>query len=123
LARSGTGAGVAAKPQARAKIARGWNQFPAPDLSNCQGKCRQTDMSGHAANDESHAPATLLRVMQAAVGEGLRERYEPPQKMSHQLFVLMMQMNDRARRERVQAEQEARAKAKLDKRRDALTVA
>jgi hypothetical protein len=67
-------------------------------------------MSGHAANEEPFAPATLFRVMQAAIGEGLKERFEPPQKMSHQLFVLMMQMNDRARRERAQAEEAKRAK-------------
>jgi hypothetical protein len=66
-------------------------------------------MSGRAANDEPYEPATLFRVMQTAIGRGLKERYEPPQEMSHQLFVLMMQMNDRARREQAQAEQ---AKAK-----------
>jgi hypothetical protein len=69
-------------------------------------------MSGHAANEEPFAPATLFRVMQAAIGEGLKERFEPPRKMSHQLFVLMMQMNDRARRERAQAEQTEQAKTK-----------
>ena len=86
-------------------------------------------MSGHATNDEpfepAAEPATLFRVMQAAIGEGLKERFEPPQKMSHQLFVLMMQMNDRARRERAQAEQAERTKTKafkanIGKRQDAL---
>ena len=33
--------------------------------------------------------------MQAMLGEGLREHYEVPQKMSHELFVLLMQMNER----------------------------
>ena len=33
--------------------------------------------------------------MQAMIGEGLREHYEVPQKMSHELFVLLMQMNER----------------------------
>jgi hypothetical protein len=83
-------------------------------------------VSGHAANDEPFEPATLFRVMQTAIGEGLKERFEPPRKMSHQLFVLMMQMNDRARRERVQAEQAERAKAKalkdIGKRQGALTA-
>ena len=88
-------------------------------------------MSGHAINDKPleppAGPATLFRVMQAAIGEGLKERFEPPRKMSHQLFVLMMQMNDRARRERAQAEQVERAKAKafradIGKRQDALTA-
>jgi hypothetical protein len=57
--------------------------------------------------------------MQAAIADGLKEHFEPPRKMSHQLFVLMMQMNDRARRERVEAEQRAKAKAKPGKRPDA----
>jgi hypothetical protein len=62
-------------------------------------------MSGRAINDEPYEPATLFRVMQEAIGRELKERFEPPQKMSHQLLVLMMQMNDRARRERGEAEQ------------------
>jgi hypothetical protein len=33
--------------------------------------------------------------MQGMIGEGLREHYEVPQKMSHELFVLLMQMNER----------------------------
>lgn len=48
-----------------------------------------------AAVDQSAEPATLYRVMQAMIGEGLREHYEVPQKMSHELFVLLMQMNER----------------------------
>jgi hypothetical protein len=48
-----------------------------------------------AAVDQSAQPATLYRVMQAMIGEGLREHYEVPQKMSHELFVLLMQMNER----------------------------
>jgi hypothetical protein len=47
------------------------------------------------AVDQSTEPATLYRVMQAMIGEGLREHYEVPQKMSHELFVLLMQMNER----------------------------
>jgi hypothetical protein len=65
-------------------------------------------MSGRATNDEPYEPATLFRVMQEAIGRELKQRFEPPEKMSHQLLVLMMQMNDRARRERGEAE---RAKA------------
>jgi hypothetical protein len=45
--------------------------------------------------DRSGEPASLYRVMQAMIGEGLREHYEVPQKMSHELFVLLMQMNER----------------------------
>jgi hypothetical protein len=82
-------------------------------------------MSGHAAKDEPFAPATLFRVMQAAIGEGLKERLEPPRKMSHQLFVLMMQMNDRARRQRAQTWQDGQVQDKAcktnnSKRQDAL---
>jgi hypothetical protein len=80
-------------------------------------------MSGRAANDEPNTPATLFRVMQTAIGEGLREHYEPPRKMSHQLFVLIMQMNDRARRERVEADRLAKAKTKTGKRPDAALTA
>lgn len=57
---------------------------------------RVTDMSNRrAAVDQSTEPASLYRVMQAMIGEGLREHYEVPQKMSHELFVLLMQMNER----------------------------
>jgi hypothetical protein len=48
-----------------------------------------------AVVDQSAEPASLYRVMQAMIGEGLREHYEVPQKMSHELFVLLMQMNER----------------------------
>jgi len=62
-------------------------------------------MSDRAPTDEPTEPATLFRVMQNAIAEGLRERYAPSGKMSHQLFVLAMQMNDRARRASAQAKQ------------------
>ncbi|MGH6671617.1 MAG: hypothetical protein ACRECV_06520 [Xanthobacteraceae bacterium] len=58
--------------------------------------------------------------MQAAIAEGLRTHYRPPRKMSHQLFVLMMQMNDRARREQAQIGPMAEAKAKSGKVRASL---
>ena len=48
-----------------------------------------------AVVERSAEPASLYRVMQAMIGEGLREHYEVPQKMSHELFVLLMQMNER----------------------------
>jgi hypothetical protein len=31
------------------------------------------------------------------IGKGLKERYEAPQKLSHELFVLLMQLNERER--------------------------
>jgi len=51
----------------------------------------------------SNAPATLYRVMQTMIGEGLRTRYEPPQRLSHELFVLLMQINEQDRRNRAAA--------------------
>jgi len=60
-----------------------------------------------SSDSQSDAPVTLHRVMQAMIGEGLRERYQPPQKLSHQLFVVMMQLNEldrkRARTDRLKA--------------------
>lgn len=82
-------------------------RLAAMGFVEASGDGHTADMSGRAPIDEPNAPATLFRVMQDAIADGLRERYDPPQKMSHQLFVLMMQMNDRARRERAQAEQAA----------------
>jgi hypothetical protein len=66
-----------------------------PDLPYV-GKGRVADMSNRRAMlDRSSEPATLYQVMQAMISEGLREHYEVPQKMSHELFVLLMQMNER----------------------------
>jgi hypothetical protein len=50
---------------------------------------------------EHHAdePITLHRIMQEMIGEGLREHYKPPQKLSHELFVLLMQLKEQERRE------------------------
>jgi hypothetical protein len=42
---------------------------------------------------------TLHRIMQTMIGERLRERYKPPQKLSHELFVLLMQLKEQERRE------------------------
>jgi hypothetical protein len=47
----------------------------------------------------SEQPATLHAVMQAAIAEGLRECYKPPDTMSHGLLVLMMQLNEQAKTE------------------------
>jgi hypothetical protein len=44
-------------------------------------------------------PVTLHRIMQTMIGERLRERYKPPQKLSHELFVLLMQLKEQERRE------------------------
>jgi hypothetical protein len=50
---------------------------------------------------ESDDPVTLHRVMQRMVGDGLQERYEAPQKLSHELFVLMLQIKEQEQREKL----------------------
>ena len=55
-----------------------------------------------SADERTDQPVTLYRIMQTMIAEGLRARYEAPQKLSHELFVLLMQIN----------EQERKAKAK-----------
>jgi DNA-binding IclR family transcriptional regulator len=47
---------------------------------------------------QDQPPATLHRVMQTMIAEGLKTRYQPPQKLSHELLVLMMQINEQDRR-------------------------
>jgi hypothetical protein len=48
-------------------------------------------------DDQTEQPATLHRVMQAAIAEGLKEHYKPPKRMSHGLLVLLMQLNEEAK--------------------------
>ena len=43
-------------------------------------------------------PVTLYRTIQKMIGEGLREHYQPPRKLSHELFVLLMQLREEERR-------------------------
>jgi len=43
-------------------------------------------------------PATLYRVMQEAIGAGLKKLYEPEHEVPHHLFVLLMQINEDRRR-------------------------
>jgi hypothetical protein len=45
-------------------------------------------------------PVTLHRIMQSMIGQGLRERYAAPQKLSHELFVLLMQLKENENRAR-----------------------
>jgi hypothetical protein len=53
-------------------------------------------MSGRAADScDTEAPVTLQRVMQAAIAHGLHEHYKVQRHMPHQLFVLLMQMNQK----------------------------
>ena len=43
-----------------------------------------------AASDQ---PVTLHRVIRQALARGLRERYEIEREIPHELFVILMQMN------------------------------
>lgn len=61
-------------------------------------------MDGHEL--KSDGPATLHRVMQEAIGFGLRKRYEPDHEIPHELLVLIMQMNENSRRA-AEAEQQS----------------
>jgi len=45
-------------------------------------------------------PVTLHRTMQMMIGQGLREHYQAPQKLSHELFVVLMQLQEEERREK-----------------------
>jgi hypothetical protein len=59
-------------------------------------------MAAHAAKIiETDDPVTLHRVMQRMIGDGLKERYEAPQRLSHELFVLMLQIREQERREKL----------------------
>jgi hypothetical protein len=55
-------------------------------------------MSRHPVSDQQVAPATLHHVMRTMIAEGLKARYQPPQKLSHELLVLLMQINENDRR-------------------------
>jgi hypothetical protein len=55
-------------------------------------------MDVRTADRENNDPVTLHRIMQTMIGEGLRERYQAPQKLSHGLFVLLMQLNEQDRK-------------------------
>ncbi len=45
-------------------------------------------------------PVTLHRTMRMMIGEGLRAHYPPPQKLSHELFVVLLQLKEAERRRR-----------------------
>ena len=55
------------------------------------------DLAAAAARGEND-PVTLHRTMQMMIGDGLREHYQAPQKLSHELFVVLMQLNEEERR-------------------------
>ena len=47
----------------------------------------------HDRND----PVTFHRIMQSMIGDRLKARYQAPKRLSHELFVLMLQIKDRER--------------------------
>jgi hypothetical protein len=60
---------------------------------------RMTTQCG-LATGQTDEPVTLHRIIQTMIGQELRQRYEAPQKLSHELFVLLMQLNERERKKR-----------------------
>ena len=62
-----------------------------------------------AAPDEND-PVTLHRTMRTMIGEGLRQHYQAPQKLSHELFVVLMQLNEEERRHRATERSRRRAR-------------
>jgi hypothetical protein len=52
---------------------------------------------GHASA-ETDEPVTLHRTIQMMLGEKLRAYYRPPKRLSHELFVLMMQIKEQEHR-------------------------
>jgi hypothetical protein len=57
-------------------------------------------MQRGVAELQTDEPVTLHRIMQTMIGRELRQRYQAPQKLSHELFVLLMQLNEQERKKR-----------------------
>jgi hypothetical protein len=55
-------------------------------------------MASYPADRDDDGPVTLHWIMQTMIGEGLKKHYEPPQKLSHELFVLLLQLKEQERR-------------------------
>ena len=71
-------------------------------ISPCEASLRSgVIMAAYAVKIESDDPVTLHRVMQRLIGDGLKDRYEAPQSLSHELFVLMLQIKEQERRDKV----------------------
>ncbi|HUC52184.1 MAG TPA: hypothetical protein VMA30_22570 [Xanthobacteraceae bacterium] len=52
-----------------------------------------------ATDQEADEPVTLHRTIQMMLGEKLRAHYRAPKRLSHELFVLMMQIKEQERRQ------------------------
>jgi hypothetical protein len=51
-------------------------------------------------DQDRNEPVTFHRVIQGMIGDGLKARYEPPRKLSHELFVLMLQLKEQESRDK-----------------------
>lgn len=56
------------------------------------------EATADAAARDDNDPVTLHKTMQVMIGQGLRDYYQPPQKLSHELFVVLLQLNEEERR-------------------------
>jgi hypothetical protein len=63
--------------------------------------------------DEFGPPATLHGVMQTMIGDGLRRHYLAPKKLSHELFVLLLQLKEEENKRDRTAAQPRRRRAAL----------
>jgi hypothetical protein len=55
-------------------------------------------MAVRATDPDDNDPVTLHRIMQSMIGEGLRTHYKAPEKLSHELFVLLLQLKEQERK-------------------------
>jgi hypothetical protein len=76
------------------------NQIRAIRFISAKATNLQINMTQRIAGDgDRDEPATLHHTIQLMLGERLRAHYRPPKKLSHELFVLMMQMKEQERRQ------------------------
>jgi hypothetical protein len=54
-------------------------------------------MKDCTADVKPNGPVTLHAVMRTMMADGLRAHYEPPRRLSHELFVLLLQLKERER--------------------------
>jgi hypothetical protein len=54
-------------------------------------------MDDRAADVKQNGPVTLHAVMRSMIAQGLRAHYEPPRRLSHELFVLLLQLKEQER--------------------------
>jgi hypothetical protein len=50
------------------------------------------------AADECNEPVTLHRVMATVIAEGLQTHFQPQRTLSHELFVLLLQLKEEERK-------------------------